>query len=300
MYNELFLFLKVAQIGNFSRAAKLLRISQSTISRKIKNLEDKLNISLFDRFDTRESQLTEEGMELFQRLGKLNIEIDSVLNVICKKQEISGQLRFCIPSGIAATRFTPKIHQFLIKNAKIDIAIFYQNKAINLYKDNFDVAIINHIPTQDSQKIRLLFSSEIIMCCSLKYIEKYGYPDFPLTDREKRIITGELRYDGEIKSHLIVHRSDDNKQLIIDMPHRISINDMYHSYLLTFSDSIIAACLEKEVQAELASGKLVRVFPEINIGKINYYLLHKPILNNPKIKVFIQFLEEIFKCPPTI
>ena len=57
-------FLSVAKYGSISRAANVLKISQSALSQSMKNLEEHLGITLFNR-NTRGVILTEEGKVLF-------------------------------------------------------------------------------------------------------------------------------------------------------------------------------------------------------------------------------------------
>ena len=61
-------FLTVAREESFSRAAETLFLSQPTLSRQIKDMEDELGVRLFTRTN-RNVILTPEGQRLFQTLG---------------------------------------------------------------------------------------------------------------------------------------------------------------------------------------------------------------------------------------
>ena len=58
-------FVKVTESGSFSKAAKLLFLTQPTVSAHVSALEKELNIKLFLR-NTREVGLTDEGEKLYQ------------------------------------------------------------------------------------------------------------------------------------------------------------------------------------------------------------------------------------------
>lgn len=65
-YHHLYLFWRVAQAGQFSKAAASLRISQSAITIQVRALEESLGRVLLDRSDRRRLELTEDGREVFR------------------------------------------------------------------------------------------------------------------------------------------------------------------------------------------------------------------------------------------
>lgn len=80
---QLRLFLTVARTGSFSRAGGEIGLTQSAVSRAIRELEDELELRLFDR-TTRDVQLSAVGEELSAHLSRLLDELDEVL------REVSG------------------------------------------------------------------------------------------------------------------------------------------------------------------------------------------------------------------
>ena len=67
MYDTVALFIKLVEIGNYTKAATLLNTSQATLSRKIQSLEQELGVDLVRR-NNRVFELTEQGELLYQRL----------------------------------------------------------------------------------------------------------------------------------------------------------------------------------------------------------------------------------------
>ena len=70
--SDLNFFIKVAELNSYSKAADVLQVSKSHISKKIKKLETELNTNLFVR-STRHVQLSEAG-SLFYQKCKVSIE----------------------------------------------------------------------------------------------------------------------------------------------------------------------------------------------------------------------------------
>ena len=69
-FHQLEIFLCIARERSFSRAAEILRISQPSVSIQIKNLEQTLNVKLFDRSGGRVS-VTREGAVVLERAKRI-------------------------------------------------------------------------------------------------------------------------------------------------------------------------------------------------------------------------------------
>ena len=75
-------FLAVAETKSFTRAAELLFVSHSTVSRAVSALEAELGVRLFDR-DNRVFGLTEAGERLCERAKELLALADEIETEIC-------------------------------------------------------------------------------------------------------------------------------------------------------------------------------------------------------------------------
>jgi molybdate transport repressor ModE-like protein len=69
----------VAQAGSFAAAARDLGVVPSAVTYRIRQIEDALDVLLFDR-SSRQARLTEAGAELLREGGRLLLEIDAVAN----------------------------------------------------------------------------------------------------------------------------------------------------------------------------------------------------------------------------
>ncbi|MGX6970124.1 LysR family transcriptional regulator [Vagococcus bubulae] len=84
-------FLTVAKEKNISRAAKVLHLSQPTLSKQLKELENELGVTLFTR-GNREITLTEEGNYLKQRGEEILSLVQSTTSNLMSEDVIGGQL----------------------------------------------------------------------------------------------------------------------------------------------------------------------------------------------------------------
>ena len=85
-------FLTVAQEESFSRAAEKLHLSQPTLSRQLKDLEDEFGKQLLIR-EPRRILLTEDGLLLRRRAEEILSLVDKTTGELLRNEEISGDIR---------------------------------------------------------------------------------------------------------------------------------------------------------------------------------------------------------------
>jgi LysR family transcriptional regulator, hydrogen peroxide-inducible genes activator len=85
--------LSVARVKNFSRAAKICHVSQPSLSVAIKNLEEELGLSLFER-KKNEIRITSQGEKVLEQAQKALEEVEKIRWVAQTGNDpLSGQLR---------------------------------------------------------------------------------------------------------------------------------------------------------------------------------------------------------------
>ncbi|HWO30791.1 MAG TPA: LysR family transcriptional regulator [Candidatus Acidoferrum sp.] len=139
-------FLSVAKCGTFTQAAHVLHISQPALSVQVRQLEESLNLRLFDR-DTRHVALTHSGNELLPIFQRLFMEFETVIanarDLSAKKQ---GVVRLaCVPS-IATTYLPEAIAQFRKRhpNISIDLRDAHGKRVVSLVRsDDVELGITN-------------------------------------------------------------------------------------------------------------------------------------------------------------
>lgn len=123
--NYLHCFLTLSENLSFTKTARELSITQPSVSRQIKLLEEQLNTQLFVR-DKHRVQLTSAGKELKSSLNPLIAEIRRVLNLsIEKTRQIEGPLSFaCLPE-VGQYFFMGLLLEFGREHPGIDLRVQY-------------------------------------------------------------------------------------------------------------------------------------------------------------------------------
>jgi len=116
-------FLAVAKLGSFTRAAQELHLSQPALTVQIRQLEEQLGITLFDR-NTRSVEITRAGVDLAQRLKRIQEDLE---DVVAQTRDLAagvrGTVRLACLQSFASTVLPQAVHQFRQQHPGISFAI---------------------------------------------------------------------------------------------------------------------------------------------------------------------------------
>jgi DNA-binding transcriptional LysR family regulator len=140
-YNEIKAFLALAREGSYTRASQRLGVPKSYISRKVSELEARLQIRLVER-TTRSVRLTDDGIRYFEVCDQAYREIEDAEQSFAKAQsEPKGVVRLTCPVefGPYVARHLGKY--FLNHYPQVRLELLATNAVMDLVKDQVDVAI---------------------------------------------------------------------------------------------------------------------------------------------------------------
>ncbi len=177
--NEMAVFVRVVEAGNFSAAARELRLTPSAVSKLVGRLEDRLGARFLNR-TTRRVSLTDEGRAFYQRCTPILAAIDEAERAVAESQdEPRGLLRVTVPNGLGQHHIVPLFPDLLSRYPDLRIEAILTDSMMNLVEAQIDVAVrIGQLP--DSSLIaRSLGSARRIVVASPAYLERHGTPKTP-------------------------------------------------------------------------------------------------------------------------
>ena len=175
-WDKLKIFHAVTQAGSFTKAADILNLSQSAISRQIQSLEHELKTTLFERH-ARGLSLTDNGETLFKTANEVISKIKDVeSSLIDKKDKPSGKIVVTTVVGFGGIWLTPRIQEFMEKNPDIEVELIVTNDELDLSIREADIAIWMRQPKQLNYIQRKLVDINYHIYGSSKYIAKKGAP----------------------------------------------------------------------------------------------------------------------------
>jgi molybdate transport repressor ModE-like protein len=171
-WDDLKLFLAVARTGSINGGAKQLGVQHSTVSRRLRSLEEKLGARLIERKKTG-YELTVAGENVKQSALRVEREILGVDEALLGKDtNLVGPLRVTAINNMASSVLMPMFARFSEDNPQIDLHIIVSNMDASLAQREADIAIrLTNSPTDTLIGNRMLTVSSTIYG-SKEYIKK--------------------------------------------------------------------------------------------------------------------------------
>lgn len=212
------IFLKVADLGSFSKTGQVLHLAPSSITRSINKLEAELDVRLFKR-STRALVLTEEGHQFYQRAGHLLDEADGLVSSMQgSRSEPEGRLRISAFEGFGRAFISPLLPEFLSRCPKVTIELELDNQIVDLNSENVDLGIRIGLPSDSNLNARLLLANKTILCASPSYLKNHGIPTIPEDLSEHNCLT--LNRDRQRTywhfRNTNSHKQSEYKKIIVD------------------------------------------------------------------------------------
>ncbi|MET0708224.1 MAG: LysR family transcriptional regulator, partial [Tardiphaga sp.] len=134
-------FVAVARTRNFRRAARESRVSVSSLSQRLRDMEARLGVRLLNR-TTRSVALTEAGELLLARVGPAMGDVDAALQQVRSMGAApSGRLRINAPGPAIDFCLAPMMAAFSAQYPEIELDIVMQTGFIDIVEAGFDAGV---------------------------------------------------------------------------------------------------------------------------------------------------------------
>lgn len=279
---DMALFVEVVKARGFRKAADILGIPNSTLSRRISELEKSIGLRLLHR-TTRKIELTEAGQIYFERCKRIVEEARLAHEQLGEMlAQPSGVLRASLPVDFAVTYLAPIIAEFADQYPGITFEFDLAPRRVDLVSEPFDVAI-RMGESENSQLIsRLLATLTPYLYASPGYLARSGEPTRP-EDLEQHDCFNIVR-GGEWTLHSGKHIAR------VPVTGRFSLNSVGMLRRLAVLNMGIILLPEEIVADELASGKLRRILPDWHGTPQSVYAITETRLVPAKTQRFIEFM----------
>lgn len=175
------LFVKVADLGSFARAADAMDISKGSATRQIADLEGQLGTRLLNR-TTRKISLTESGQVYLERVRQILQELENVERVVmARNHEPVGTLRIAAPVVFGLYNLALALRTYTQRYPKVVPDLTLVDRPVDLVDERFDVGIVITTRQLSATTIvtRRLTAGCMTVCAAPAYIERCGEPTHP-------------------------------------------------------------------------------------------------------------------------
>lgn len=294
-YTEMQVFVRAAEDGSFSAAARNLAITPSAVSKLISRLEERLGVLLFRRAH-RNIVMTPEG-ELFYQAALAAIEAVEAADAMIFSGKLGGEtLRIRSMPIFGQTVLAKKLPEFCRKHPDLQVELHLRIDPGPLLDEGTDVAIhVGHL--NDSSLVATRFTStRWIICASPSYLAEHGTPPHP-DELTKHMC---LNFLSSIAASTWTVRGDGDRSRALPVKSRVRSNQA--SILIEFARAGlgIARLIEVQIADDLAQGRLVELFPEHQCPEEHpiYAVYQSRRLLSNRVRVFLDFLKTALPDPP--
>ncbi|OHC30127.1 MAG: LysR family transcriptional regulator [Pseudomonadales bacterium RIFCSPHIGHO2_02_FULL_60_43] len=285
LLNDMALFVEVIKANSFRGAAEAVGMPNSTVSRRIAELERRIGLRLLNR-TTRRIELTEGGRLYYERCRRIVDEARLAHEELSELVENpSGLIRLSMPIDFGVVYLAPLLAEFAERYPQIKFDLDLTPKRLDLIRDPVDLVIrIGALP--DSQLIaRPLGTLQRSLFASPSYLARHGVPSSP----------------AELLQHQCLRMLDapwvlqDAKQkLSLAVQGRYLLNNIGMLRRLTLLGQGIAMLVDEMIDEDLTHGRLQRVLPNWKAETLPVYAITETRLVPAKVRVLIDFLTDQF------
>ena len=173
------MFVRVVEGGSFVAAARRLGVSKSVVTKRVKELEDRLKAQLLVR-STRRLTLTDAGASYFERCVRVVAELDEAQAAVRSLTVgLSGTLRLSCIASFLAHQLSRDVCQFQRQHPELIVELYHNDRIYDPIQEGYDVCIqpgdvgAGEIIRQPIVPLRRL------LVAAPDYFERHGRPRHP-------------------------------------------------------------------------------------------------------------------------
>ena len=173
------IYVAVARLGSFAKAARQLRLSPSVVTRSIAQLEDQLGVTLLTR-TTRSVRATDRGEIYLESCQQILEDIDGAeRRVRGESAEPRGGLKVAAPIAFGRLHVLPVVNRMLTDHRALSVRLTLSDRNALLVDEGVDVAVrIGDLADSSLIAVKLGAVSRVLVA-SPAYLARHGAPSSP-------------------------------------------------------------------------------------------------------------------------
>lgn len=271
-FNELLAFVTVARAGSFTRAAKELGVSQSALSHTIRALETRFDMRLLTR-TTRSVAPTEAGARLLGTLAPRFAEIEAELVAVAAlRDRPAGSLRIASNAHAADTLLLPALARLLPLYPDLHVEVATSADAVDTGLQRFDAGVrLGEHLARDLTATRIGPDLRMAVVATPGYFARHPAPVTPQQLTGHRCIAMRDVGTGALAPWAFAR---DGYPVNVHVEGQIVVDGLHQLRAAALAGLGVAALYDDLVDADIASGRLVRVLGDWCAPFAGYHLYY--------------------------
>ena len=290
---HLLIFIRVAEMHSFSRAAESLGTQKGRTSIVVRQLEEELGVRLLHR-TTRSVNLTEDGRSFYQRAKDLLIDYDDMRTMFAGDDvALRGRLRVDMPTELARTQLVPALPDFMASWPELELEISSTDRQVDLVEEGFDCVLRIGAVGDETLIARHAGRLRMVNAASPAYLARHGTPQTleDLLLQEHRAIhysriLGARPYGWEYPV--------DNGYETMPLPGALQVNSVQTYEAAGVAGLGLIQAAQTGIHRHLESGALVEILPNFRPEPLDVHLVvaHRRNLSR-RVRAFMTWVEEV-------
>ncbi len=283
------LFIRVVDLGSFSKAAADLGIGQPSATKMVAMLEKQLGSRLLHR-STHGVTPTEIGALFYDKCKLIAHHVEEAESVAALLQsQVRGGLRITTSVAFGRRVLVPLVLRFMQLHPDLQIELNFEDRVVSLVELGIDVAIRMGPLVDSTLGARYLGINPWVVVASESYLQRHGVPKQP-TDLSRHQALVYSTVQGDARWHFSGGRS--GKSVTVPVQGPLRSNNLSTLLMAARSGSGLAALPRYVAHESLASGALLALLKDWNLPSQEIHAVYpSPLLVPAKVSGFVNWLQ---------
>ena len=284
-------FARVVELGSITSGGRDLRLTPAVASKRIKELEARLGVRLFNR-TTRSIIPTEVGQMFYEQAKKVLDSLDEAEAVVANFSDTPrGVIRVTAPLGVGRRIIAPLVPEFVKAYPETEVQMRLSDRAIDMMSERLDVAFFVGTPKDSNLKLRRISEVARVLVAAPSYIAEHGAPESP-QDLLKKHNCLLLRYPRSPEYFWQLQTKTGLRKLEVSGKFDADDSDVLTEWALAGHG--IANKPRFDIAHHLENGDLVEVMTDTPPSPSIFGCLHPHRkFQDPKIRACVDFMNEM-------
>ena len=278
----------VAETQGFAAAARRLGVTKSAVSKRITQIERRMEVQLFHR-STRNVSLTEAGEHYYTHAVRaMEAAQEAEDSVLALQGSPKGRLQVNVPMAFGRLHVAPLIPDFLERYPGIDLDMVMDDRVVDLFNEGFDLALRGGTLADSSLVARKITPLRNVLVSAPSYLSRHGEPLIVDDLAEHNCL--QYSYTRDFQEWTFLYEGS-SINCRVRGNYRVNNGEALKDAIL--GGLGIGRLPSFLAGPEIASGKLVRVLKNYDMPAQALYAIYPDRRHLPtKVRAFIDFIVE--------
>jgi DNA-binding transcriptional LysR family regulator len=290
MFEQMKTFVRIAETGSITRAARSLNLSLPMASRHLRWLEQELGTALVHR-TTRQLHLTGAGQEFATRARALLDELDQAKQALRPGPSLAGRVVVAAPNALGTYQLSPIMPSLAARHPRLRVELRLDDRAVDIVTEGVDLAIRAAPPPDRASLVaRELATYGRVVCAAPSFLARHG-----AIDSLEALAAAPCVLHGCGPTVWNFETPEGQRSITVDGP-------LCTNNVVIIRDAVragvgVAWLPIYVIDEELKDGRLVRLLPEANLPPIRVFgIMPKQARQTVTVRAVLDILGEALRA----